>query len=408
MRLLVVTQYFWPENFRINDLVSGLVERGHEVTVLTGKPNYPSGKVFSEYRNEPSRFSKYEGADIVRVPMISRGRSGIRLALNYMSFLVNGSIFGSMALRGKSFDAIFVFEPSPVTVGIPAIVIGKFKKAPIIFWVLDLWPDTLSAVGAVRSKILLGILGKLVSFIYNRCAYILGQSRSFVKSIKKYCSDADKVIYFPNWAEDIFTKKNTQEAAPELDQDDDKFTVLFAGNIGEAQDIPTILDAADILRGNRGIRWVFVGDGRKYEWLKEQVAARCLQDNVILLGRFPVERMPEFYAHADALLVSLKKDPVFCSTIPGKVQSYLMSGVPLIGVLDGEGSEVIKEAHAGFTCSAGDSICLAEAVRRMSEFPKDVLREYGDNGHRFANNEFNRSSLMSKLETLLERSAGKV
>ena len=153
MKILIITQYFWPENFRINDLVQELVKRGHEITVLTGYPNYPAGIIYPDFRQSPGKFSNFAGAKLCRVPLWSRGNGGWRLVLNYLSFMLSAAILGPLKLRGQDVDVIFVFEPSPVTVGIPAVVLGKLKKAPVLFWVLDLWPETLAAVGAVRSRV---------------------------------------------------------------------------------------------------------------------------------------------------------------------------------------------------------------------------------------------------------------
>ena len=399
LRILVVSQYFWPENFRINDLVKEWVQRGHEVTVLTGIPNYPAGKVFEAYQAQPSAFAKYEGAEVVRVPMLPRGRGSLRLMLNYLSFVVGSGIFGTWRLRGKPADVIFVFEPSPVTVGLPAIWFGKIKKAPVVFWALDLWPETLAAVGVVRSPRVLGWAGHLVRNIYNRCTLVLGQSRGFLGSIAHYCDDRTKIRYFPTWAEDVFMDDSVKPA-PEVPVWTDGFTVVFAGNIGEAQDMPAVLDAAERLKDNISIRWIIVGDGRKSDWLQAEVARRGLDKQVLLPGRFPVERMPSFYAHADALLVSLKRDPIFSMTIPGKVQSYLMAGIPLLGMLDGEGAAVIRDAHAGLTCEAGDSAGLAQAVLTLAAIPPAERKQMGLNGREYAQKEFGRAQLMGRLEAL--------
>ena len=215
-----------------------------------------------------------------------------------------------------------------------------------MFWALDLWPETLAAIGVVRSPRVLGWVGRLVKFIYGRCTLVLGQSQSFLGSIAQYCSDVQKIRYFPSWAEEVFAKAGLIPA-PEVPVRPGVFNVLFAGNVGEAQDFPSVLKAAELLKQEDTIRWIIVGDGRKSDWLRAEVKRRGLQENMLLLGRFPVERMPSFYAQADALLVSLKKDPVFSMTIPGKVQSYLMAGVPLLGMLDGEGAKVITDAAAG-------------------------------------------------------------
>jgi len=404
VKILVVSQYFWPENFRINDLVQELVQRGHSVTVLTGIPNYPVGIVFDSYRQNPKAFGHYGGATVWRVPMLARGSGSTRLFFNYLSFVIGACLCGPWRLRGQQADVIFVFEPSPITVGLPAILLGRIKRAPVVFWALDLWPETLAAIGVVRSPRVLGWVGHLVKFIYERCTLVLGQSRGFLASIAKYCSDAQKIRYFPSWAEDVFDEPDLVPA-PEVPVQEGVFNVLFAGNIGEAQDLPTVLDAAESLKHNAAIRWLIVGDGRKSDWLQEEVMRRGLQRSVLLLGRFPVERMPAFYAHADALLVSLKKDPVFSMTIPGKVQSYLMAGVPLIGMLDGEGAKVITEANAGLVCAAGDSSGLAAAVLEMAAMSGDQRRQLGLNGRNFAHKEFGRNQLIDRLEALLREAA---
>jgi colanic acid biosynthesis glycosyl transferase WcaI len=400
MRILVVSQYFWPENFRVNDLVKEWGQRGHKVTVLTGIPNYPTGRVFDAYREQPGIFASYEGAEVIRVPMFPRGAGGLRLMLNYLSFVLGASIWGLWRLRSKPADVIFVFEPSPVTVGLPAVWLGKIKKVPVVFWALDLWPETLAAIGVVRSARVLYLVGHLVRYIYNRCNLVLGQSVGFLGSIARYCDDKAKIRYFPSWAEDVFMVDSIQPA-PELPIWVDGFTVVFAGNIGEAQDMPAVLDAAERLKDKSNIRWVIVGDGRKSDWLQAEVARLGLDEQVLLPGSFPVDRMPSFYAHADALLVSLKRDPVFSMTIPGKVQSYLMAGIPLLGMLDGEGAAVIRDAQAGLTCDAGDGDGLAQAVLALVAMQTAERKQMGLNGREYAQKEFGRTRLMNSLEDFL-------
>ena len=400
MNILIVSQYFWPENFRINDLTQELVQRGHNVTVLTGKPNYPVGRVFDEYLENPTKFEQFRGAKVLRVPMLARGQGPVRLFLNYLSFVIGACLFGPWRLRGQRVDAIFVFEISPVSVGLPAILFGRIKQAPIVFWVLDLWPETLSAIGVVRSPRILRWVGRLVNFIYERCTLVLGQSRGFLVSIAKYCSDTRKIRYFPSWAEEVFNEHELVPA-PEIPFEEGIFNVLFAGNIGEAQDLPSVLDAAELLRYNTKIRWLIVGDGRRSDWLHEEVARRGLERSVHLLGRFPIDRMPSFYAHADALLVSLKMDPVFNLTIPGKVQSYLMAGIPILGMLDGEGAQVIKDSNSGLVCAAADASGLALAVLKMFAMSAEERSQLGVNGRCFAQKEFGRGLLMDRLEVML-------
>lgn len=396
MRLLVVTQYFWPENFRVNDLVAELVARGHKVTVLTGHPNYPAGEFFPEFLAAPEKFRNYAGADVVRVPHSARGKGGVRLMLNYLTFAMSATLLGLYKLRGRDFDAIFCFEPSPITVGLPAAALRAAKQAPLAFWVLDLWPETLHAIGIVKSPVLLGAVGKLVSFIYKRCDLILAQSRAFVPNIVKYAGASARVEYFPSWAEAVFDMAEVMPA-PEM-QPSSEFTVMFAGNVGDAQDFPAILAAAELLKDNASIRWVIVGDGRLSPWLAEQVEARGLSHCFILMGRFPVERMSSFFKHADALLVSLKNEPIFSMTIPGKLQSYLAAGIPLLAMLNGEGADVVGRAKAGLTCSAGDHQGLANAVLALAAMPPEQRLAMGNNGIEASAVQFNRGGLISQLE----------
>jgi colanic acid biosynthesis glycosyl transferase WcaI len=399
MRILIITQYFWPENFRINDLCSALQERGHQLTILTGKPNYPEGIVFPEFELDPAFYNTYHGAEIIRVPMSPRGTgSKIRLLLNYLSFAISASFIGALRLRKKEFDIIFVYEPSPITVGIPAVVMKKIKKVPIVFWVLDLWPETLRAVGVVKSEILLKLVGKLVSYIYNKCDLILGQSKSFHKGISVYCQDPRKIRYYPSWAEAIFNKNNS-DGENKLDQDVSSFKVLFTGNIGEAQDFPALLAAVEIIKQhNQKIRFYIVGDGRMFDWVSQQIDVMKLHDYIVLLGRHPLALIPNFYASADALLVTLKSSDVFAMTIPGKIQSYMAAGKPILAMLNGEGARVVDEAGAGYICDSGDAVGLARNVIAMSKLSDCELNKLGLGAEYYAEKEFNRVKLITQLE----------
>lgn len=400
MRLLVVSQYFWPENFRVNDLVTEFVARGHAVTVLTGWPNYPAGQVFPEFRAEPAAFAAFNGARVVRVPLLPRGQGGLRLALNYLSFAFSGMLAGAWKLRGQHFDAIFVFEPSPVTVGLPAIVQRWLKKAPVAFWVLDLWPETLEAIGVVRSRKVLDAVGALVGFIYRRCDLMLAQSRSFMPPIARYAG-ATEVRYFPSWAEAVHEAAEAPPA-PEVQSVPGAFTIVFTGNIGDAQDFPAVLDAAERVKARAPqVRWIIVGDGRMAAWVRDEVRRRGLQAQVLLPGRFPVERMPSFYRHADALLVSLKPEPIFAMTIPGKLQSYLAAGLPILAMLDGEGAQVVREAGAGLASPAGDAQALADAVLRLAALPPAERAAMGQRGRQLGATEFDRGRQIDKLEAWL-------
>jgi glycosyltransferase involved in cell wall biosynthesis len=403
MRVLIVSQYFWPENFRINDLASELISRGHEVTVLTGLPNYPDGRIFAAYQENPKVFSTFEGAPVFRVPIIPRGNTAVRLVLNYLSFVVSGLFLGARALRGKQFDAIFVFQTSPITSALPALWLRRRKHAPLLMWVLDLWPETLEAIGVVRSPLLLSWVGALAGFIYRRCDRILIQSRAFAENVVLQGGDQDRIRYLPGWAEAVFASgSEIVDSAPELAPYRTDFRLVFAGNIGEAQDFPTLIEAAGLLRDVEGLRIIVVGEGRAAPAMREEVVRRGLSERIVFLGRFPLERMPGFFNAADALLVSLRDEPIWARTIPGKVQSYLAAGRPIIGMLNGEGSRVIDEAGAGLTGPAGDACALAGNIRRMMSLSDEARRELGKAGRAYCAREFERGMLIDRVVCWIE------
>jgi glycosyltransferase involved in cell wall biosynthesis len=402
MKILIVSQYFWPENFRINDLALELQNRGHQVTVLTGWPNYPAGNIFPDFRAKPKNYSNYNGIKVIRVPLIPRGKGVASLIANYLCFMVSASIFGPLKLAGLKFDKIFVNQLSPVTVALPAIVLKYIKKAPVVLWVLDLWPESLTAVGAVKSKKIIKWVGILVSFIYNHCDQLLAQSRSFMDNIRGYCKEPRDIGYFPSWAEDSFLQ-NSNFLASEVPASANKmFSIMFAGNIGDAQDFQSILSAADILKSRADIRWLIVGDGRASDWVRHECQLRGLGEQFIMLGSYPLDRMPSFYATADALLVSLKAGATFSKTIPGKLQSYLVSGKPIIGMINGEGALVIRDSGAGYVCDAGNVEDLVKIVSSMASLSSKERAKMGASGKNYYQSEFNKSVLVDRLESWLE------
>jgi len=372
--------------------------RGHQVTVLTGIPNYPGGKFFPGYGFTRKKGQNYKGIKVVRVPLIPRGKGGhIRLALNYFSFAFISSLLGPIKCR-DAYDVIFVYEPSPITVGLPAIIMKKLKSAPIMFWVQDLWPESLSATGAVRSIFIMKAVEMLVRFIYSHCDRILVQSKSFIDAIVQTGVDHSSIEYFPNSAETIFDTAAECSGAIGHVEFPEGFCVLFAGNIGAAQDFETILGAAQLLKENRDIHWMIIGDGRMLPWVREQVQIRDLEKTVHLLGRHPLASMPAFYAKADVMLVTLKKDPIFALTIPAKVQSCLACSRPIIAALDGEGARVVEEAGAGLTCPAEDPDSLAKTVLKVSNMTLDDREKMALRGRVYFEKNFESRMLLDRLE----------
>lgn len=402
MRILIVSQYFWPENFRVNDLAEELSRRGHEVTVLTGQPNYPEGDIFPSYRENPKAYTHFGAVPVVRVPVIPRKQSSIWLLLNYLSFAISASVLGLWKLRGRPFDAIFVFQTSPITAALPAILLRRSKQAPMLMWILDLWPDTLSAIGVVKSPRLLSIVGKLVRFVYKRCDRILVQSRAFTDKVAMLADGTERIRYFPGWAESVFAADTSATTAAELSPYARNFKILFAGNIGEAQDFPAILNAAEALKDVLHLRWIIVGDGRAAPQVRNEIVQRGLQDVVVLLGRYPLDRMPSFFAGADALLVTLRAKPIWSMTIPGKVQSYLAAGKPIIGMLNGEGARVIAESGAGLVAPAGDGASLAKQALRLIALDPKRRAEMGQAAVEYGRREFDRDTLLDEFEHWIE------
>lgn len=400
MRILLITQYFWPENFRINDIAAELCGRGHEVTVLTGFPNYPDGRIYPGYRWLKRSRDGFEGVKIVRVPVIPRGRgSGLRLIINYISFAVIASVCGPIRCR-DAYDVIFVYEPSPVTVGLPAIVMRWLKRRRLVFWVQDLWPESLEATGAVHSKTVLTAVAWLVRFIYSRCDEILVQSKAFVGSIEALGVAPERLDYLPNSAESFYRPLDPLTCAPQNAELPAGFRVVFAGNIGAAQDFPTILSAAECIR-DIPVQWIMFGNGRMRSWVEEQIQSRGLSKTVHLMGTRAADQMPAYFAVADVLLVTLRRNPIFTLTIPSKIQAYLACGRPVIAALDGEGARIVKKARAGLICPAENPVELSSTVLQLYEMSPAERAEMGKSARSYFEANFERATIVARLEDKL-------
>ncbi len=396
MHILIITQYFWPENFRINDLASGLVERGNRVTVLTGIPNYPEGHFFPGYGVFKRTREEYKGMSIVRIPVIPRGKGGsLRLIVNYFSYTMSACLLAPFLLRSH-FDVIF-FTLSPLTEGIPALLLKKIKRVPIMFLVQDLWPESLSATGVVTHSFALKIVEKLMRLLYKGCDRILVQSRSFISPIEGRGADKERIAYFPNYAEELYSPVQVRSDAPERAIIPKGFIVMFAGNIGSAQDFPTILRAAERLKFLTDIQWVIIGDGRMRPWVEAQVRERRLEKCVHLIGRYPLETMPCFFSLADVLLVTLKNEPIFCFTVPGKVLSYMACARPIVAAINGEVTRIIEESSAGIACAAENPEALADSILKMHGMTDTERLKMGQKGRMYFEMNFERNRLIDVL-----------
>ncbi|RTL55997.1 MAG: glycosyltransferase WbuB [Rhodocyclaceae bacterium] len=409
MHILFISQYFYPENFRINDLVDALAGRGHEITVLTGLPNYPSGRIALGYGWQGPWTETIGAARVYRVPLLPRGDGGgLRLLANYCSFVISAAWAVQFRLPRRVYDAIFVFEPSPITVGLVSALARRRFGVPVLFWILDLWPKSLQAVGVVSSPGVLALVDRLVKWIYRRCDLLLVQSEAFCGELNRQGVEPGKVRYFPNWGEAAY------EAALEIPDDDAKvrrvtgerpFRIVFAGNIGAAQDFPAIIDAAGRLR-DAYVEWVIAGDGRAATEAHARVAALGLEDKVRFLGQQPNEAMPALFRTADALLLSLRDEPIFALTVPGKLQSYLTAGRPVLGMISGEGARIIEESGGGLACPAGDAAGLERSVRVLLSADPAARREMGERGQAYYREHFSRDRLLDRLESWFREARG--
>ncbi len=395
IRALIFSQHFHPESFRVNEIARYLLDCGYEVDVVTGVPNYPSGKIYPGYKKISFKKEVWCGVSIYRLPIFLRGRaSAFRLFLNYFTFVVYGILFAPIFLRKKQYDVVFCYATSPFIQVIPAIFISWIKGCKLVVNVQDLWPESLSATGYVKNKLILGVVDVIVNWIYKNSDVLLAQSNSFKKHIQEKIPNAN-VIYWPNSVDSFFLSEDYKKC--EVTHDfENKFSVLFAGNIGKAQSIDTILNAAVALRKYSEIEIVFAGDGSAKDSLLKAIEGNQLT-NVHWIGRYPLDVMPDLLRKASVLLVALSDDKIFSMTIPNKVQAYLAVGKPIIGSLNGEGAQVITDAKAGYAVPAGNSEALAEAILKMSQMSFEERQLMGTNGREYFFKNFENNMLVNEL-----------
>jgi glycosyltransferase involved in cell wall biosynthesis len=398
MKVLIVSQHFWPETFRINEVAQSLRDAGCDVTILTGQPNYPDGDIFPGYRALSTRRESFHGMPLVRVPLLPRGNaSALRLVLNYLSFIFGASVFGPWLLRRRRFDVIFVYGNSPILQVIGARVLRWFSRGALVPWVQDLWPQSLQVTGYVRNRHLMAIVAVVVRWIYRGSDLLLVQSRSFIGSVAAMAGKTP-VEYHPNPGDAAFESLESAAAPLQLPAG---FNVVFAGNLGTAQALDTVVAAAVLLTDLPDVRIVLVGSGSRSAWVQDEVRRLGLT-NILLPGRFVPEAMPGIMRQASVLLVSLVRDPIMSQTIPSKVQTYLAAGRPVVASLEGEGAQVIEESGAGIACASEDPAALADAIRRLHAAPATELAEMGARGRAHYAKYFEPAMLATRLKRRFE------
>jgi glycosyltransferase involved in cell wall biosynthesis len=401
-KVLVVSQYFWPENFRVNELVLELKKKGFDVEVLTSTPNYPSGKVFPDYLENPSKYKDYSGINVHRVSQFARGNNFVSLALNYFSFVISACFYCLFRLRNSNFDLIFGVQLSPIFSMLPAILCKQIMNAPLHLWVLDIWPDSLEG-GGVTSKVIISPLRNLCAWIYSSAHTIFISSKGFEVMLNQMGVVEPEFVYFPQWIESDYQSEASLGTTEDIEVRDlvsewkDKVIFTFTGNIGDAQDFPSVLEGVKKSAYLKEFVILVVGDGRYKTELIKSIKVQGLENKVICLGQYPARYMPFFYHYSQYLLVSLKDLPVYGYTLPGKVQSYMSSGRPVIGMINGEARQVIDEAGCGFTVASGDHIGFGAMLDYCIKLDSDERGRIGSLGRSYANKNFRLESLIDKV-----------
>jgi len=405
MRILLCTQYFWPENFAINHLARGLAERGFEIEVLTGMPNYPSGTFLQGYGGWRTKREEFEGIPITRVPMTARGATRASLALNYLTFAMSASMLGPALLRGP-YEVVFVYAPSPATVGIPGLVLKWRHRAKLVYWVQDLWPESLQAARGTRSPTVINLMRRLVRLIYWGCDRILIPSCAFRASVESFGVDAARIGFVPNTVEEFYRPVDAPTRAPERDElGSGGFNIVFGGNLGAAQDLDTVLEAAVLTRSREDIRWVLIGDGRMRDDLDAKIRQLGLVRTVSMLGPRPPSAMPTYFALADALLLTLRSDSIYALTVPSKLQAYLACGRPVLAGIDGEAARIVGAAGAGLAVPATSPSLLADAAVRLADMTAVEREGLGASGRAYFEKHYARERVLGRLAEELREAA---
>lgn len=397
-KILLVTQYFYPENFKSNDIAFELVRRGHIVDALVGIPNYPEGKYYPGYGIFRKRIETLNGVTVYRAFQTPRGRSatGLGLTINYLTYAIFASIWAIFfSVFKKKYDIIIVHQPSPITQALPAVILSKMKNTPIYLWVLDLWPNV--AYYNLKSNFSKKIVEKISNVIYYNSEKILISSKGFRKIIEEYIGLNDRIIYFPNWVDDL--QEMPVLPIPELP---DGYRIMMAGNLGQTQKLDVVMNLVVSLKDVDVLKWIFIGDGSRKKWLEEFVSNNKLENKVYILGRFPFNYIPSFYKQADAMLLTLLTNkPHLHATIPSRFQSYISSGKPILAMAGKGVKELIEEIDCGYAIDNDSIEEMASYIRDTVLKNKVKFARKGDNGREYYISQFTTNICMDNLENII-------
>lgn len=397
--ILVVSQYFYPEEFRINDICREWVKKGYKVTVVTGIPNYPQGKFYQGFGWINKRREEYEGIQIVRLPIIPRGRNAVMLLLNYVSFVISG-FFWKIFTKIRA-DKVFIFEVSPMTQALVGVWYAKRRRIPCYIYVQDLWPENVEVVTGIHNKQIIHAIDRMVDYIYRNCKKILATSPSFKKRIEERRSawkeGESKVIYWPQYAEEFYQPARRVELQDM--PDDGIFKVVFTGNIGYAQGLDILPKTAALLKQQKiECRFVIIGDGRYREEFEREIEQNNVKDMFLLLGRKKPAEIPYYLAWCDVAFISFADNPLFEMTIPAKLQSYMACGIPILAVAGGETKRIIEEAGCGYVCALGDFQMLTECLRKIHTISAEEKQKLRNHAETYTTQFFSKIKLLGELE----------
>lgn len=398
-RILIVGQHYWPETFRISDIAEGLVERGYEVEVLCGTPNYPAGKFFDGYGFFKKKTETHNGVRITRVPEIPRGNnSNFRIFINFVSFPFFALFYVPFFLF-KKYDRVLAYQLSPVFMSFPAILLAKLKRKPLYFYVCDFWPHSLFSMLDIKSPFLRKLVTRMSYWHYRRSDGIIGVFKGMQE---RFVSDVgiakEKTLYIPQAPEKIYETEVHDETLEKRFAG--TFNIIFAGNINPAQCFDVVTQAAKLAKDKvtKDIRYIILGDGMSRKWVEEEVRKLSLDEQFVFEGLKPVTEVPKYQSIADATIVALSKSPLFEYGIPAKVYSYMPAGKPIIAAMDGEGQRLINSlAKCGICVDSGDTQGLADAIVTLTTMKSDDRKKMGKRGKDYYLKHFEREHNLTRL-----------
>lgn len=399
MRILLVTQYFYPEVFKGNDIAFELSKRGNKVDVLCGIPNYPDGSYYKGYGIFSKRFENINGVRVYRAFQFPRGKSSkVMMVLNYLSFPITACLDILFYFVWKKYDIVFVQQLSPVFHALPAVFFKKLKNVPLYMWTLDIWPDALKSAAGIHNPKIINVVDKVVRHVYDNCDKILISSKQFEPLIVSKGNYKEKLIYFPNWSDDILSMPDDYEI-PQLPEG---FKIMVAGNMGSAQNPDAIARVMLGLKDVLEVKWVFVGGGSKLEWLKDFINENGLSDKAVCLGQYPFKAMPAFYKQADAMLVTLRAGfPHLEAVVPARLQSYMSAGRPVLAMIGCGGVDIVEEADCGYAVPAGDADALVKVIREKVLSDKEAFARLGENSRKYYEENFRMDMCIDNLEKII-------